>query len=468
MPGPNTPNQLLTAALCCCVSLLFATFSAQAQSAGDLDPSFGGTGVVYLPTLSGAWGDITVQPDGKILVAGNEFAGENFVIRILDDGSLDPTFGTGGIASTGVPSPFGPAVAIEVQPDGKILLSGRSVGPTLSLEHFVARFEPDGTLDPSFDGDGIAFTGVSGAASFGRVDVGLQSDGKILLTALGSPNPPAQERFVVRFLSNGSVDPTFDGDGIVSIPIRSETAGRVVAQSDGKILVTSSDNGLAPSISENQYAVRFNPDGSLDTGFGVGGFALTGFPLAFGVLLDMALQPDGKIVLAGEGGFASPFNEEHYLVRLNPDGTLDSAFDDDGVASAGFPDRDAFTGLISLGTAIQADGKLLLSGTNGDIGSPGYLEYYVLRLNEDGSRDQDFGTNGLAFTGFTAPIFDHSNLALQPDGKILLLVLRGDLTVVRFLAENQPQILEIPALNSVGLILLVALLGFVAVWRLNS
>ena len=244
---------------------------ARYTSAGVLDTTFGGgTGIVFTDIMGGNdfGNDLVIQPDDKILLAGQSWNGTDYdttLLRFNADGSADLSFGGGdGIVTTpvGVSNDFGQSVAL--QPDGKYLVGGSYYNGS-NYDFAVVRYNSDGTLDATFgSGSGFVTTAI-GPDDDNGYSVTTQSDGKILL--VGSSNNGADYDFaIVRYNSDGSLDTSFSGDGILTTAIGSgaDYARGVSVQADGKIVVTgSSSNGMDGDIA----VVRYNPDGSLDTSF---------------------------------------------------------------------------------------------------------------------------------------------------------------------------------------------------------
>ncbi|HYC48126.1 MAG TPA: hypothetical protein VED01_21845 [Burkholderiales bacterium] len=332
---------------------------------GALDPTFGGDGLVNTqigPARFDTAASVALQADGKILVAGRTVEGgpvfateRTAVVRYNADGTLDTTFDTDGIATTHI----GHAQKIAVQSDGRILVAGEFAGGAGML-----RYNPDGSLDTTFDLDG---TLISGAGII--FDLALQSDGKIVTVA---------GRNVARYNADGSLDSSFAADGTTSLP---ENAGgvSVVLQPDGKIVVG------AQTPAHVFAAVRFNADGTLDSTFGSGGIVITDVTPGQDFAWDVAVQPDGRILLGGHGHNS---NADFAIVRYNPDGTLDTTFDGDGriVTSVG-PIQD-----VGRRLAVLADGKILLAGESYTGSSDAFA---VVRYNSDGSIDTSFGNTTL-------------------------------------------------------------------------
>jgi uncharacterized delta-60 repeat protein len=307
-------------------------------------------------------------------------------------GDLDPTFGTGGIVQTAIGS-SAMADAIVLQPDGRILLAGWSYPEGLAL----ARYAPDGTLDSSFGTEGVA-TGPDVAAH----GVALQADGKIVVAGRLSDSAFA----LVRYNADGALDTSFGQAGVTTGPPGEAEA--LAIQPNGRIVVA----GYGPDperADRNDFTLaRFNPDGTPDLGFGSGGVVRTRIGLTAGALA-VALQSDGRIVAAGGSNpDATPPYRAMALARYLPNGTLDRTFGSEGIVST--PIAAGFTGGSDL--ALQPDGRIVVTGSTDN-------DFAVARYEADGSLDESFGTHG-AETTQIGPMASAGAVGLQADGKIVL------------------------------------------------
>jgi len=279
---------------------------------------------------------LVIQPDGKIVVAGyrqtplgNDFA----VARYKPGGGLDPTFSGDGKVTTGFVScglfciplddyPYD----VALQPDGKIVAAGTSGG-----SFALVRYKPDGTLDTSFSRDGkvtTAFTSFGAAATA----VLIQPDGKIVAAGQVATSQTRYDFGVARYNPNGSLDATFSGDGRQMTDFGNDTsdhAFRAALQSDGKIVVAGDTyNGNTSGLRDFALA-RYNPNGSLDSTFNFDGKVITDFVQSDDVGFGVAIQSDGRIVAVGATGVPNKFG----LVRYTSLGSLDSSFSGDGKLS---------------------------------------------------------------------------------------------------------------------------------------
>jgi uncharacterized delta-60 repeat protein len=378
---------------------------------GTLDPSFGTGGMVTTffggDGLNGDEGHaIVVQTNGKLVVAGittNLDDTTDFgLARYNSNGTLDGTFGTGGKVKTTF-ADFDGARALALQSDGKIVAAGYTI--VNSLPNFaLARYNSNGTLDATFGVGGMVITQLGGPAQvFG---VAIQSDGKIV--AAGFAHVNADFDFALaRYNSNGTLDTTFGTGGKkkTAFGVPSVAQGNsVTIQRDGKIVVTGLTvvNNLA-----NFALARYNSNGTLDATFGTGGKAVTNFG-ADDRAFSAALQTDGKIVAAGMTG------NDFALARYNTNGTLDGTFGTGGKVITDF----AGANDIALGVAIRSDGKIVAVGRTFAFPRPAFA---VARYNSNGTLDPVFGSGGKTSTSFVGSLGEQAfSVAIQPDGKAVV------------------------------------------------
>lgn len=328
---------------------------------GSLDPSFGAAGTVT-SDFGGAdsANAVAIQPsDGKIVVVGTtqviaeEGGGCCFfsVARYNTDGSLDTGFGNGGLVRVDEFGGSADGADVAVQPDGRIIAAGKGAGGGFAL----VRLDSGGHLDPTLGGDGAVVAGFTPAspqdAGGTARGMALQPDGKIV--SVGYVGNTAFDIGVARHNADGSLDTTFSGDGMVTADFGGTEFGNAVAvQPDGKIVVAG-NGGAAVAL------LRYNANGTPDTGFGTGnGRTSVRFPGDGGTANAMALQPNGKIVLAGLADDPNSSEANDFgLVRFNPNGTVDTGFSGDGFAVTGFGDYDEARAVL-----VQPDGNIVAAG----------------------------------------------------------------------------------------------------------
>jgi uncharacterized delta-60 repeat protein len=295
----------------------------------------------------------------------SSFGGDGKLTACLPNVNVGSPTPTGTFSSTPTPTPtptptspplVDAANAVAIQTDGKLVAAGSSNSGDFRFKFALARYNPDGTLDTTFGGDGKVTTRFA-TTSFGEAfGVAIQDDGKIV--AVGSSYLTHAKFALARYNPNGTLDTSFGGDGKVTTAFAARSdaeAFGVAIQDDGKI-VAAGDSFLQD---RSKFALaRYNPNGTLDTTFGGDGkvttrFATRGDAEAFGV----AIQDDGKIVAGGDsivshGKFA--------LARYNLNGTLDATFDGDGKVTTAFATR---SDAEASGVALQDDGKIVVGGS---------------------------------------------------------------------------------------------------------
>lgn len=361
-----------------------------------LDPSFGEGGLVVLPAVGhGLVGDVAIQADGKILAAGWGF----FLARLEPNGTLDESFGDGGLAVP--PAGFSGASDLVVQVDGKILVHLGAFA--------VARYDARGWLDFSFGTAGVAKSTVNGAQVHSSA-LALQPNGKIVVA--GDAYFTSNSDFVVvRFNADGSRDTGFGTRGIAKGGDGNEQyASAVVVGTDGRIVVGGAyDRGDDLDLAIQRFTTGGTPALGQVTPSGNEDAAIS----------DIALQADGKIVAAGfyESPLENPFgNDEDQLVaRYDAEGNLDGSFGTGGIV---VPALDGSAGSAGA-VLVQPDGKILVVGR---LQRPDRRAGYVslTRYEADGSLDESLGDGGIALVDVSPSGGAASAIALQADGAIVV------------------------------------------------
>jgi len=409
------------------LTIALASTSLHGQTpSGALDPSFGTGGKVT--TDFGGTIDyvraVVVQPDGKLVAAGqsNVHGRTDFALaRFFTNGTLDPSFGTGGKVVTDFAGSDDGVMGVALQADGKIVAGGWAVVNNVSSSltsvgrsnFALARYNSNGTLDTTFGTGGKITTAVGNYHAQG-VAVGIEPDGKIVLAGSAIGADFGWDFAVARYNSNGTLDSSFGTNGTVTTFFGTDPffsyafAGSLAIQRDGKIIVA----GFAQFDNYEFALARYNSDGTLDPTFGKGGRVDTAFSDYDGAFA-VTLQPDGKIVAAGWSNF------DFGLVRYNSDGTLDGSFGAGGNVITDF----AGTRDLAFAVAVRPDGKIVAAGQT----QVGYTyDIAVARYNSNGTLDPSFATGGKATTDFAGMTDQAFSVTIQPDGKA---VAAGDATV---------------------------------------
>jgi uncharacterized delta-60 repeat protein len=377
---------------------------ARFDSNGSLDSSFNGNGFV-LSAFGGATVEaLNILPDQSLVAMGldaktTDFSYAGFVVRYNADGSSNSTVPTGNY------------LIYRAQP-----LS--SIAPTDML---LLRYTTSGVLDSSFNNIGFVNTNISTYDT--PTATAFQADGKILLAGFAAtklaPGDAQGGRLdsdfsLLRYNSNGSIDTSFGQSGLV----KTDFAGGddyitgMAVQSDGKIIVVGSSQTAGASVSFGYRfaAIRYNTDGTIDTSFGNNGK----FAYSINGLSDnaeaVAIQADGKIILAGETINPITRSYDYALLRLNVDGSLDSQFGNQGVVTTEITPENDF----SYGVTVDASGKILVTGSSSITDKARTTsELTLVRYNSDGSLDTSIAkTNTLGgtvdyITNGSAVVMDH-------------------------------------------------------------
>ena len=309
---------------------------ARYTAGGELDTTFSGDGyrsIAVSNDYDSAWA-LARQSNGRYLLGGTKGAnGKAFVLRTLANGDLDSSFSGDGIASPTLPGHSGGYVwKLLVQPDGKVLAVGEAYptgGGSNDSDLMVLRFRTNGTLDPSFSGDGRLLFDLAGGYDTGW-HARLLGNGKIL--AIGTANTAADEPRVAVFRidPNGTLDHSFSGDGVATIqlgPTTNEYGRAIFRRSDGKLIaLAESDHVEGPGSDQQIVVMRLNPNGGLDTTFGGGdGKVFTDSGAAVFSYYDTVRRSNGRMVLAGQGS-------DFTVWQILANGTLDASFGDAGAA----------------------------------------------------------------------------------------------------------------------------------------
>jgi uncharacterized delta-60 repeat protein len=387
--------------------LLSSSTLVMAQ-AGSLDPTFGKGGIVTTPnTTTGCSQNVScsvaIQSDGKIVVAGGATASngtpELALARYTTSGSLDSTFGNGGIVVE-PENNGGPAFGLAIQTDGKIITAAPQ-----QFDLAVTRFNTNGTLDSTF-GTGGTSKFRAGTFLFAPVNGGLAllADGKIVV---------AVNSVLVRLLTDGQLDSSFGSGGIAPLITGAQTLALL---SSGKALVASSFTFDTGGVS------RYNSNGSLDKTFGV-----VGQSPSFGGVAALVALSDGKIILgntlvSGTASTGGNIPQGFILTRYNSDGTIDTTFGTRGAVVTNLP-GEGFSAVAAL--AVQSNGDIVAAGVT-EAKNPAFgnepSDFALARYTPNGQLDTTFGKNGRVTTAFgtnggnAAAV---SALAIQSDGKIV-------------------------------------------------
>ena len=416
-------------ALAAAVLAAFAPLSILAASA----PVHAGP----LPT-PGMIKDVVVQSDGKILVAFQTAATDRFtILRLGLDGALDPTFGGDGIVET-VFAPHMTSIVgdLALQPDGRIVAAGHTMTDIHFSKFAVVRYRTDGSLDPTFSGDGKVVTDFITGNGWDP-NVAVASDGSII--AAGSETSSAGV-LVARYRGDGSPDTAFDVDGMATfdLPGTWEAAFDVAADASGNAVVVGRVH--VPGSVPKQVIARVRPNGQLDSGFGSGGLVVWdaghgGVQAARAV----AIQSDGRIVVAGVAGYEQIVTLSRYL----PSGQSDQSFGDAGHELT-------YSDGQSPGAAVGGDVALLPHGriaVSSNAGWPTDVRLQVHTPNGELDPAFDNGDGKLDVDLSGADRQDRGLITVARDGKIIVAGNHNDDSNSLY---GTLEVLAVPSLAPVG------------------
>jgi uncharacterized delta-60 repeat protein len=377
---------------------------------GDLDPTFG-TGGEVLGTFSSGAHPVKIQADGKIVVGGQGNGAFALARYNAVDGSLDPTFGSGGKVTTGVSGSGGCDYQLVLYPSsdpvngGKILAVGDlyiSGGKHGTTHYNLARYNPNGSLDTTFGSGGFATCPIH-FSNGGNSGVLLQADDKILVAGSVSSST-AYTAALARFNANGSPDSTFGSGGTVIMTVGTlgnswyYGAGLETVGTQTKIVVAGQTYNTNPYNHEQMVVARYNLNGTLDTTFNATGpqpgleitEVVTGTAPGRAIAAAVVVQPDNKIVTTGYV-FNAAGTKDFGVARYNPDGGLDTSFGSGGITTLSIA-QSAFP----YGMALQGDGKIVVCGDVHDpsSGTGSFGDTTVARFNADGTTDTSFSSVG--------------------------------------------------------------------------
>ena len=385
-----------------------------AQSPGDLDKTFGNDGKVNVGI--GGYYDVAksmaLQHDGKIVVVGYgkeslaSFKGLS-VARYLQNGEMDYDFGNLGVIQRVTTDLEGEAYSVVIQKDNKIVITGYSISPATNNEEItLIRFTENGNVDKSFGNKGLIVTAISTEKDVGS-SVAIQLDGRIVVVGT-TDHKPTTDIVLIRYNKNGSLDYGFGIGGIVITDIKSSMdIGKSLAiQSDGKLIVS----GFTHIINKFfMTLLRYDSNGELDPTFGNSGIVITDINGRRGKM-DLALQNDGKIILVGPSEVE---NSHHFTVlRFNNNGSLDKSFGNNGVTKSIIGDHSE-----AESVALDLNGNIVVAGTT-ELGNE---QFVVAMYNQNGMLVPEFGSDGIVKTSFIKNSVDRAHsVVTDNDGNIIV------------------------------------------------
>lgn len=399
-----------------------------------LDPAFGTNGLATFDVAGRGPGGpntdhedepywVAQQPDGKIITAGKAFNPSRGNIdflstRHLPDGSPDPTFGLNGIVLTDFVGGEDQAMSVGVQADGKIVFGGFARRPGVANSEFaLVRLNPNGSRDTSFGWNGRVMTDFFGLDD-AIIGLAVLPDGKIVTAGYARRQAAGLDIAFARYNPNGSLDATFGIGGRATADFwgKDDSANKLAVQADGKLVAA----GVAtkPDGGSDFAVVRFNSNGTPDRTFGWASYVATDFLGGGEIGYSLLIQPDGKIVVGGLASNPTTGNPDLALARYMPNGALDATFGVFGKPGVLLMD---FFGSYdqSLWLLLQPDDKILALGHA--VHPTTLFDFAIARFNPDGNPDVTFGDNGRVHTDFFGG-YDGSHAGiLYSDGAVLMI-----------------------------------------------
>ncbi len=322
---------------------------------------------------------------------------------IAQPGSLDTIFGNQGKTILEVSSMADGQNKVAVQSHNKILVT-TSLKIASKIKFHLSRLNEDGSIDHGFGDNGSVIVDLGGAEDFVR-DLAVQDDDKIIVA--GTSGDLSDRDFaIVRFMPDGTLDASFGNSGIVKRNNSTDDMIHAIEiQSDGKLVATG--------VSEGQVCLlRFNTDGTADTGFGSNGLVITSIGI-YSTAYALCIQEDGKILSAGQ---TMDVTADGIIIRYNPNGSLDTSFGSSGTIVINSGENDYITSI-----KVQPDGKIVTGGAYGTYSASGVvLDFMVLRFLNNGDVDMQFNGTGKLTIDFDSSLDVGNDLLIDDENKILI------------------------------------------------
>lgn len=410
------------------------TISISFAQDGQLDPSWNGTGLLQIDVSGGhdTPHAMIIQPENKAVVAfsGGFPNGNNFdfgVIRFLEDGTVDSTFGVNGVFHYSNPNASDLLYDIKSMSDGSLLMTGSYGVEPANTDFFLIKTDADGIPDPSFGTDGLAILPIDTGLDYARGSVELP-DGKIIVGGYSHvPGFNFRRNVVLRLNADGSLDDTFGTAGMFMWNDNS-TANEIYhvgILDDGGILAVGFSN---PAGTERASLYKILADGSgLDTTFGDNGEVLAPFD---GKGYGMMMHSNGSILITG-GDFNNATGNDLLVLAYNQDGTPNVDFGIDGAQKV---DEDILD--VGFGITQQLDGKILVCGESGGGFGGNPRAIITVRLTEEGALDTTWADKGIAKEQVSDFFGWADAIQVLPDGRVMVAGVcahnNNDVVVIRY------------------------------------
>jgi uncharacterized delta-60 repeat protein len=401
-----------------------ASATAAVPDPGDLDPDFANAGTATLNVQRNDYAaGVAIDAQDRIVLAGSTRAapdgvsGDFVLARYMPSGKLDRSFGSGGIVQTDFNGRDDRAAAVALDSSGHILVAGTSHGSRGGDYCGVARYRPNGELDPTFGNGGKALARVGSQGS--RIDA-MTIDSRQRVVVGGRVYRPHDlydyyDFVVARLTQDGALDETFGRGGVAStnFPGTLDEAHSLATDPRGYLVAVGEANSYGET---SEFALaRYRPGGGLDTSFGDGGqvetsFAHGPYDYPYEAAYAGALYNEGRIIAVGG---SSGSDNTFALARYKGDGELDSSFGTDGRVETSFADSAVARGLVTdrLGRLIAVGASLGRSTS----------EFALARYEPNGGMDPSFGTRGRVTTSFGQGYSEATGVGLDSDGRIVVV-----------------------------------------------
>ncbi len=423
----------------------FSTFGlVRYSSVGTLDPTFGEGGMVTTP-LTGFITALAGQPDGRLVAAGYG-AGGILLLGYDANGHLDPSFGINGRVLTPLGSEGGSsgAASLLIQPNGQLVIAGQIYNGTPDrdpdFDFLLARYDSNGLPDADFGDGGLVITRFGPTTDIAQALI-RQPDGKLVAIGYASKGSSNTDFALVRYNDDGGLDSSFGTEGTVTTGIAPgpAIARAVVQQGDGRLVAAGgSATEFGRGAFGTQFALaRYTLDGRLDETFGNAGRVETPIDGGGAMMNALVIEPNGGLV--GGGCVLGETGGAFALARYDSDGSPVATFGNAGKVTTAVNDSACIQAL-----ARQPDGKLVAAGSSYSGNPFNFSTYFALaRYDSDGSPDSTFGAGGIVTTYFGPGFVSVAGLVLQGDGKPVLVgsiqgQFGGDLALVRYNSDGTP------------------------------
>ena len=395
---------------------LILSFNVIGQTAGMLDSTFNGTGRIQSSNIfQDIYNDVRIQSDQKIVASGvslnSSYTGCVVVDRWNTDGSADTSFGTNGRVQLFIGNDSY-AYDSYIRNDGKIIVAGIAYGHIGGFGVVLLQLNPNGSLDSTFGLNGVTIVDLTINDDFASA-MAVQSDGKILISGTYTDTIYRNVPMVMRFTEQGQIDSTFGINGRAEIAVTGtdNELTSISVMGDGRIVAAGHYETAFTFF--DVLLIRLLPNGDLDSTFGTDGVVIQSLTAGVEESFGMQLAANGKIVITGETTLPD-FSFDVLLMQFDSTGALDAGFGNNGAVTFNNGVND-----IGLDLEIQSDNKILVCGTSGGSWFDD-RDFLLMRYNQDGTPDYTFGDSGVVYTQIDSSFDEANAMALQEDGKIVL------------------------------------------------